>query len=112
MSQRRIKSQGEDFAETPLCEGKSMAWGARYRDEPHGCYQPHPPCMRCYSDMGCFRCSGRTDELLCRKCSDWAHPAALEKHGPIHISPEQKIQALKIIRNLIAKIDKKPLEAR
>jgi hypothetical protein len=90
--------------DTPKCEGKSQAWGAKFRNEPHNCYQPHPPCMRCYADMGCVRCSGRTDELLCRKCKDWAHPAAFEKHGRMLKTPEERRAALAILRGFTSRI--------
>jgi len=68
------------------CMGRSRAWHARWRNEPHEAYQPHPPCRRCGADMGCRRCSGPSYELLCTNCRDWAHAEALAQHGPLRQS--------------------------
>jgi hypothetical protein len=103
---KRVRSAGElEGPETPKCEGMSWAFGAKYKREPHDCYQPHPPCMNCFADMGCRRCSGLLEELLCMKCHDWAHMAALEKHGKLGKTPTEKLrmqQGLKIIENLVS----------
>jgi hypothetical protein len=110
---RRISGAvAEEAAGAPPCEGKSWAFGAKFRGEPHDCYQAHPPCMNCFADLGCRRCSGLIEELLCMKCHNWGHPAALEKHGKLGKTPTEKLrmqQGLKIIEGLVAKT--KPVEA-
>ena len=135
MSQKRIKSQGEIDSPDNIaeCACNSHAFGAKFRGVPHSTagnlrrlytkngkdywsldrnYTHHPGCMHCYADMGCFRCSGLTEELLCMKCRDWAHPDALEKHGRLLKTAEEKAkakQAMQIIEGMVAKT--KPLES-
>jgi hypothetical protein len=82
-----------------MCEGISQAWRPRYRGEPHEVIgNEHPNCWKCGANLGCFRCSGRRDELLCmngsgKKASGgffghgelngpvWATTKAFAKHG-------------------------------
>ena len=124
---------GDEPSTIVECPGESRAFGAKFKGNPHPTagnlrrlymkngkdywsldryYTFHPPCMHCYADMGCFRCSGLTEELLCMKCRDWAHPDALEKHGKLAKTPTEKLkmqQGLKIIEGMVAKT--KPVEA-
>ena len=81
-----------------------MAWAAKYRGEAHpaadrhGRFSRHSPCWSCGADLGCARCSGEPEELLCMKGSGrqgghffghgrlrgpvWATKAAFVQHGP------------------------------
>lgn len=79
-----------------MCEGHSRAFGAKWRGEAHEAYEPHPNCKNCNSNLGCRRCSGLVEELLCLNCKDWGHPAALEKHGRLLHGPD-KLEALKFL---------------
>ena len=125
MKQRGELTTGGTYDGQAICPGESAAFGAKFKGEKHPTagnlrrlfmkhgkdywtldrnYTFHPPCMRCGTDMGCFRCSGLTEELLCMKCKDWAHPDALEKHGPMIRDHAVKKQAIQILRNFTSHV--------
>ncbi|GEM_PF-5503678 len=47
----------------------------------HSPAPPHPPCWRCGAPMGCARCAGPLEELICRDCNVLANKAALLARG-------------------------------
>lgn len=79
------------------CPGRSDSWGAKFWNEPHEAHHRYSPCWACGADLGCARCSGPRDELLCMKESGrrgntfyghgkirgpvWATVEAFVKHG-------------------------------
>jgi hypothetical protein len=103
----KSKQLGSLITQTPvlMCEGRSHAFGAKWRGEAHEAYRPHPFCKNCGCDLGCQRCSGRTDELLCLNCSppDWGSVAALEKHGRL-LHGADKLEALKFLNSAAKQI--------
>lgn len=73
------------------CEGKSWAFDSRMRDEAHHAPWAHPRCWACGAALGCPRCSGKGEELLCLNIAMhqglgavWATRAALVEHGVFH----------------------------
>jgi hypothetical protein len=78
------------------CDGISSSASKRPFGEPHHFTRLHPRCWKCNALLGCPRCSGRDDELLCMNGSGkaaggffghdgmgpvWATPQALAAHG-------------------------------
>jgi len=106
---RQVKTAADYFNnDAPSCAGKSRAWGSRYRGEEHPAYRQHPVCKNCHADLGCVRCSGPTYELLCMGCKDWGHEDALNEHGRLLNTPEERAEALNFLRSLIAGVKNVP----
>ena len=80
------------------CDGKSRAWGAKFKNEEHIARDPHPPCRLCGADMGCVRCSGPTYDLLCNRCRDWGHVDALNRHGRPLTTAVERAKAVAFLR--------------
>ena len=103
MAQRFVKDTDEGV-QGEQCPGHSHSWAAKFKNESHsannrhGKFSRYAPCWSCGADLGCERCSGSPDELLCMKGSGrvagghffghgrvggpvWATRAAFVKHG-------------------------------
>jgi hypothetical protein len=107
----RSKQLGNDLiTQTPvlMCEGRSKAFGAKWKGEAHEAYKPHPFCKNCGCDLGCERCSGLRDELLCLNCSppNWGSPQALAKHGRL-LTGQDKRDAVNFLNKVAAQIGTK-----
>ena len=106
-----MRSRGNDLVTTTpvlMCEGKGRAFGTKWKGEAHEAYQPHPFCKNCGADMGCVRCAGRRDELLCLNCSppNWASAEALEKHGRL-LTGQDKRDAVNFLNSVAKQIGAK-----
>jgi hypothetical protein len=84
-----------------VCEGKSKAFGARFKDDPHPAYKPHPDCWHCHAPMGCVTCSGAIYELLCMNCRDWGNRAALEWHGRLMKTADERAEAVRFLNSCL-----------
>src|SRR6185437_7516615 len=119
MGKFQDKENGEEPGDATYCEGRSRAWGAKWAGEKHlgwplrvrnqhgpdgTTYILHPPCWKCGADMGCIRCSGPTTNLLCNDCKDWGHPDALESHGRLLKTPEERAEAIGFLRSATEKV--------
>jgi hypothetical protein len=67
-----------------ICSGRSKAFSARMaflHEDTH----LHPRCSVCGANLGCPRCSGPLDDLLCLghgiSRPHWGNPEAEAKHG-------------------------------
>lgn len=109
MEQGNARGPGiwRDDAKVVHCNGRSAVWGARSDlvNVEHHYTRLHPPCKNCRAPMGCPRCSGPTYELLCVGCR--AHPDALEKHGRLLKTPEERAEGLRRLRAIIESVSKK-----
>lgn len=86
-----------------ICPGRSRAFGAHRRGDPHPARHRHLPCRTCGADMGCRLCSGPENELLCLNCKDWAHDLGLLQHGHVLRGAERE-EGMKLLRSVVASI--------
>lgn len=98
MPTKKLAPQDNEPPPPILCQGVSRAFNARYRGEPHApTRNEFPQCWKCGANLGCDRCSGIEEELLCMNGSGkragggfyghngmgpvWATVKAFAKHG-------------------------------
>ena len=93
-----------------LCEGKSKAFGAHYRGEPHPAFKPNPPCMHCGADLGCQKCSGIKRELVCMECRDWGNEAGVAFHGRMLKTPQERADGSAFLKSALTKMVRTPDE--
>ena len=87
------------------CNGQSKAFNAKLQGMPHHYTNLHPRCMVCGTDLGCPRCSGPLRELLCLARGPnkphWGSREALNEHGRLLESPEERREALNFLRSAV-----------
>ena len=71
------------------CYGSACAWQSKHGREPHHGRTSYQACWKCHGDMGCEKCSGSVQDVLCTKCAAWGTPEALANHGPVTNDPGQ-----------------------
>jgi hypothetical protein len=64
--------------------------------------QPDIICYRCKVRLGCSLCLPNYDELICKRCHDWGHPAALRRHGRMLTDPALRADAFRIVMSRYA----------
>ena len=93
---RKVKDDTAESIGAEQCPGLSHGWSPRFRGEPHTAVERYEGCWHCGADLGCRRCSGQRDELLCMNASGkkggkffghggigpvWASRDSFIKHG-------------------------------
>jgi hypothetical protein len=82
------------ISEETTCEGGN-SYGCRKLD-PHKTRQKYF-CYRCQTDLGCKLCAMIPEELVCMRCRDMGHPAAMKRHGPVVHDRAKGAEALRIV---------------